>query len=509
VGWSIDIKDAAGTVVRTLGGGGKIVSATWSGRDAGGSVAQDGNYTALLTAWTDVPDCKKTASTQVTVKSCKLDITDFNGNDAILRPSAGGDVKFTASVDNPCNKPFRWKLTIDGGKTYEGSGLPIEPVWDGKNNNDAVVDPGSYKATLTVQSDDGEAFDSDSKQFKVEEPPPGQCGLYVDFGSSAHVASGNLSHSQELFSTKSSALPLAMTLHYNSLDPHYGSLGRGWSHSYDISLKENSDGSVLVSEGNWKRKLYELVNGAYVSKPGDYATLVKNAAGSFILTHKDGLRYNFDADGKIASIVDRNGNAVTFGFTGGNLTTVTDPAGRTATLAYDTANQLTSIVDPMGTTHSLSYGSNTLGSVSTQNSKLETQNWIYTYDDKAYMLTKTDPLGNVTSYGYDDKHRVVSSSDPEGMTRSISYPRTTDTVKSTTFTEKDGGVWTYSYDTQNGYLLGKTDPRRLSGTLFICLLTPVLELFCPHAKNSPLRRPRPSSACHRPWRGAMQHLRRR
>jgi RHS repeat-associated protein len=75
------------------------------------------------------------------------------------------------------------------------------------------------------------------------------------------------------------------------------------------------------------------------------------------------------------------------------------------------------------------------------------------------MLTKTDPLGNLTSYGYDGKHRVVSSSDPEGKARSITYPQTDDAEKTTIFTEKDGGVWSYSYDTQKGYLLAKTDPQ--------------------------------------------------
>ena len=102
------------------------------------------------------------------------------------------------------------------------------------------------------------------------------------------MASGNLAHSQELFSSRGSALPLAMTLYYNSLDPTNGPLGRGWSHGYDISLKEKGAGSVLISEGNWKRKLYELVNGAYVSRPGDYSILAKNADGLFTLTHKDG-----------------------------------------------------------------------------------------------------------------------------------------------------------------------------------------------------------------------------
>ena len=287
---------------------------------------------------------------------------------------------------------------------------------------------------------------------------PNQCGLYVQFGSSAHMASGNLAHSQELFATKGNALSLAMALYYNSLDPANGATGWGWSHSYDKSLVRNSDGSALLKEGNWQRRLYTFANGAYVSRSGDYSSLVENSGGGFILTEKNGTAYQFAADGKIQAASDLNGNTIS-AYTDGNLTTITDPVGRSAILTYDASNHLASLTDPAGGSYTFSYSGTMLSSVTYPNGG----RWNYTYDTNAFMLSKTDPLGNLTTYGYDANHRIVSSVSPGGNTRSIGYPQeigtTSGAISTSSFTEKDGGVWQYAYDTLTGTLTQSTDPQ--------------------------------------------------
>ena len=65
-----------------------------------------------------------------------------------------------------------------------------------------------------------------------------------------------------------------------------------------------------------------------------FGTLVKNGDGSFDLTQKDQSRYHFDA-GKLTWAEDKNANRTTLIYDGsGRLITVTEPAGRTLTLAY-------------------------------------------------------------------------------------------------------------------------------------------------------------------------------
>jgi RHS repeat-associated protein len=373
----------------------------------------------------------------------------------MLNPYAGGSVGITGAITDSSGKQISWILTMLD-RTYTGIGTQVNAAWDGKYTDGTVVEEGEYSATLTAQTSDGRCKDSKTVNFTVTKAEDGQCGLYVTFGSSAHMASGNLSHSQELFSSRSGALPAGITLYYNSLDPHNGSLGRGWSHSYDISLKENINGSTLVSEGNWQHKRYSLANGVYVGQPGNYSTLAKNTDGTFRLTSKDGQISIFSGDGKLASITDRNGNTANLAYIDGNLATVTDPDGRVVSFSYDNANHLTSVNDPSGNTYVFTYNGNTLASVSYPDGGT----WRYTYDANAFMLTKTDPLGNTTTYTYDANHRAATATDPEGKVRSVSYPQPgTDTTKTTTFTEKDGGVWTYRYDTQAGTLTSKTDPQ--------------------------------------------------
>lgn len=377
---------------------------------------------------------------------CIAKIKDFNGSEGIIDPVSGGSIKFTASVGNT-----KWKLAV-AGRTFSGTG-GVNITWNGKNSDGTMLSPGSYSATLTATSPDGKCTDKKTINFKVTPAPDGQCGLYVQFGSQAHMASGNLSHSQELFASRGGSLPAAMVLYYNSLDSHNSSLGRGWSHSYDFTLTENSDGSVLISKPNWSHDYFTPSNGSYSASPGNYSRLAKNADGTFNLTSKDG-QVNIYANGRIATMTDRNGNTNTFTYSGGQLATVTDPSGRTTSLAYDGANHLATATDPGGNIYTLAVGT-TLSSIT----QPDGGTWQYSYDANAYVLTKIDPRGNTTTYAYDDQHRVVSSADSEGRTRSIAFPEGTDTVKSTIFTEKDAGAWQYRYDTKKGTLVSKTDPQ--------------------------------------------------
>ncbi len=383
---------------------------------------------------------------------CDTKITAFSGSSTTIDPAAGGTVDLIGSISDSSGNPASWRVNV-AGKTYTGSGTDVSVTWDGKNPDGTVVDPGSYTATLEAWlTDDPTCADSKTINFTVEESD--NCSLSVNFGSSANVASGNLFHSQTLFSTKGSGLSASMILHYNSLDPYAGPLGRGWTHNYDITLKETSDGSVILREGVGARSLYKKNGSGYTSQPGDHSLLTRNADGAFALTHKDGANYNFGQNGKIAAITDRNGNAVTFGYTNGNLTSIIDPAGRATTISYDTASHITSVTDPSGNVNSFTVTNNTLTSVAYPGGGT----WSYTYDADAFMRTKTDPNGNTTTYSYDDQHRVTSSL-VDGNTRLISYPTGTGTTKTTTFTETDGGVWQYTYDTQAGMLTQKTDPQ--------------------------------------------------
>lgn len=376
-------------------------------------------------------------------------ITSFTADKNVI--TAGEDVTFTWSSSECADNST---LTI-GTKTFTGG---TSAVWTGSDADDQITEPKKYKATLTVS---GDCCGSDTKTIEITVyPPPKMCPLKPRFYSSVNVATGSLLQSEQLFAAKGS-LATSITLTYDSLDSHVGALGPKWSHSYEISLEQHADGSVTLRDGSsWS--FYNLVNGVFVSEAGDSSTLVKTADNTYTLSYKDGSRKKFSAAGKIASITDANGTSTTFAYNDvGNLASVTDAASRTVTFAYDAATkQLATITDPAGKEYTFTYNGNYLATVTWP----DTSSWQYTYDAKGFMLTKTDPLGKVTTYDYDANRRVILGTNPAGQTKGVAYPTATTTVKSSTFTDNNGGVWTYTYDSHNGVLTEKIDPLGKSTT---------------------------------------------
>ena len=279
---------------------------------------------------------------------------------------------------------------------------------------------------------------------------PCDCPLNANNHSALNVWSGNLSHSQDLFSIRAAGLTTSVSFYYNSLSSDAGSLGKKWTYTYDVRLDEMSNGSMQLREGNGQRRTYDKSGSNFVSRPGDHAILAKNDDGSFILIEHNGIARYFDQNGKISSVVDRNGNTMNFTYDSGNLTRVIDSAGRVTQFSYGANNKVASITDPAGGVYTLAYSGSTLASVMDPEGGV----WTYTYDSDAFMLTKTDPNGNVTMYMYDSSHREISATTSEGKTKTMTY-----TPGASVMTEADGGNWTYAYDTALGVLVQKTDPQ--------------------------------------------------
>jgi RHS repeat-associated protein len=368
-----------------------------------------------------------------------LEIISFTGTGGTLNPDAGGSIIFKFTVEpSPYDSA---RITING-QDIGGT------AWNGMLNG-KIASPGTYTAKLTVIKGGQTATAS----TPVTVTGYAGCPLMVQVGSSANVASGELANDLNLFSASGTGTALDLSLYYGSLDSYDGPLGMGWSHSYDAFVAERANGEVLLRDGSGGQKLYTPSGAGYLSPSGDYSTLGKNAAGHFLLTRKDGTRYEFGGDGKIASITDRNGNALSFAYAGELLQSVTDAAGRSVTFSY-AGDKLAFVTDPSGHTYHFTVGERLESVTFTDGGTLS-----YAYGDNDFLTAKTDPLGNLTTYAYDEQHRVVSSTDPEGRIRTIAYPQGDETVRTTTFTEKDGGLWQYTYDTSAGDLLAKTNPE--------------------------------------------------
>src|SRR5690606_25589168 len=126
-----------------------------------------------------------------------------------------------------------------------------------------------------------------------------------------------------------------------------------------------------------------------------------------------------------------------YGYTGGLLTSVTDPAGKASSYAYDANKQLSSYTDPAGGKVTNVYDTaGRIKSQTDQNDKTTTFTWdgkseshttapdggVWTDVYAGNVLMETiDPYGKSITYDYDRHLRPVSITDQRGNTTEMTY----------------------------------------------------------------------------------------
>ena len=136
----------------------------------------------------------------------------------------------------------------------------------------------------------------------------------------------------------------------------------------------------------------------------------------------------------------------------GNVVAVTDRAGQTARLEYDsTFNNLTKVTDKLG--HSGSFGYDTRGNMTSVTNALN-ENFSLTYDANGQMTQATDPLGHTAHVEYDGSGNVTARVDALGHRATMEY----DAIgRPTAITDALGRRFSATYD-QRGRVLTRTDP---------------------------------------------------
>ncbi|MFA6557777.1 MAG: RHS repeat-associated core domain-containing protein [Candidatus Obscuribacterales bacterium] len=249
-----------------------------------------------------------------------------------------------------------------------------------------------------------------------------------------------------------------------------GVLGRGWTHTHDISATMSSNGffamgeqyalpacatiaqlfvnvdivsdttrpvakvaTMSLADAWWIDQVYN--NAVVVAYPDKNQTFIKHpdgsyapplnfpnvlslAAGLYSVTTPQGVKTNFNAAGQISSIVFPNGVTVSYTYTSGSLTSISNGLGRTLTLSY-TAGKLSSVSD--GTGRSASYtidASLNLTKFTDANAKDHT----YQYDQPGRMVKYFEPafpaVAVVTNV-YDSLNRVKTQADALGNVSSL------------------------------------------------------------------------------------------
>ncbi|MBX7133995.1 MAG: S-layer homology domain-containing protein [Fimbriimonadaceae bacterium] len=266
-------------------------------------------------------------------------------------------------------------------------------------------------------------------------------------GSSAepiNTATGNYYTSHTDLALPGKGLGFAFTRFYNSADPYSGPLGKGWTHSLNVTLSESAN-TITIKEVDGQGVTFTgSAGGVYTPQTkGIFDRLQKNSDGTFTLTRKNQTRLNFSSFGRLLSIADRNGNTQTLSYDGtGRLSSVVDSSGRTIAFNYDASNRIIFITTPLNRTLQYSYdGSGNLISFRDALGGITG----YTYDSAGRMLTATDPRGNVYLQNtYDSQGRVISQRNARGHVTTLAY--NTPNTGTTTITDPLGNITKHVHD---------------------------------------------------------------
>ena len=255
-----------------------------------------------------------------------------------------------------------------------------------------------------------------------------------------------------------------------------GSLGRGWSHNFDARILHTTDADAFFGRGSapavipsvvaaavvddllkdqktlsagenarrwtlaalvikwWADQLCNTAvtvklgsmtlgftrnpDGTYAPAPGVTAELTTSGE-IFTLQERHGNRYVFNADGRLASIVDPSGNTTRLTYSSGKLTKVENDFEASLTVGW-TGERITSVADNAGRSVAYTYDSNgCMTKVVDSNGK----SWTATYDAQSHaLLTKTNPDGQRTIKNtYNEFRQVTNQVSDIGQTWTFGY----------------------------------------------------------------------------------------
>jgi RHS repeat-associated protein len=194
-------------------------------------------------------------------------------------------------------------------------------------------------------------------------------------------------------------VPFAWSRSYTSSDANIGGLGRGWTHSYAVSVIDEgaargrlaAGDEVIVRGGDGQQVVYtRQADGSLVPAGGALSILSALPNGYQLLRH-DQADYRFNDLGRLLSVKDRNGYGLTFEYDAlGQLKRITDSVGREITVQH-LGGRLTRVTLPGG--RYAEYG--------------------YT---NGLLTSARDARGNTTTYAYDAAGRLERIVDQRGHT---------------------------------------------------------------------------------------------
>lgn len=232
--------------------------------------------------------------------------------------------------------------------------------------------------------------------------------------------------------TQNSAMPMQLRFYYNSsaTDRDYG-YGLGFSLGYEMSCSVDEDGNVMITQGDGRTDTYMRYGEDYQSPPGVFSQLTHPNSLKYVLTTKEGEKYEFTKELKISFAIvhpvlvpidgDRTGDGNVVKKTANRyikLSAMEDRHGNRTELKYNNNDNLVEIKDAVGHTISMTYEN---GRLSRATSSFCESSYTYSYDSKNRLVKLVDGMGYTTLYGYDRQDHINEITDANGHKTLISY----------------------------------------------------------------------------------------
>ncbi|MFJ4453914.1 cadherin-like domain-containing protein [Pseudomonas sp. NPDC089392] len=213
-----------------------------------------------------------------------------------------------------------------------------------------------------------------------------------------------------------------------------GALGNGHTFAWDITATQQANGDVVVRMGSVQVIFVHQADGSFV---GTGTAQLMNIGNAYLLRQQDGTQTAFNPDGSFNSITDSNGNQLLATYNSGLLSQVVASNGDSLSFTYNAAGRLTSMTDQVG--HAVTYAydaSNTLLTDVTTANGTTHYDYVTTPGVAFGMVsTITQPDGLVQHFSYDDQGRLNHYS-----TGSVEYSYAYDSTNGVTITDASGAV---------------------------------------------------------------------
>jgi RHS repeat-associated protein len=227
-------------------------------------------------------------------------------------------------------------------------------------------------------------------------------------------------------------VPFQALRRYSSGNTADGSLGIGWAWTYDVRVVPPAAGqtAVTVRADDGAAAVYQRnSDGSYQRPPAVRSTLSASGSGWKLVT-PDQITYAFDAAGRLTSVKDPRGNGATLAYTA-TAWTITDAAGRAVAVSLGadglirritlpdgrfveygyTGRLLTSVTDAVGSVWRYAYAGGLLTEVIDPAGRTQ----VTTAYTNGRVTSQADAYGKLTTFSWDAARQEARTVDPDGV----------------------------------------------------------------------------------------------